>query len=192
MDKFLRTEHLFLRPPLDEDDAPLNEALQESLDSLDEQFDFISYHCSTNPNGGLVRSFKSLCGYGDDNETFHLFEQAGGQFVGYGGLHSFKKRRGEAGFFCAEVACWIRQSQTGKGYATEAFAALAQRAFKAWGCREVWFIHAVKNKASARIAEKLGFIPSGKRNDYAATLGLGRGPYGAPPNYPIKVMRACL
>jgi len=66
-------------------------------------------------------------------------------------------RREQAG----EVGYWIRSDRTGHGIATEATARILQVAFEELRMHRVTLRIAVGNRASERIAEKLGFIQEG-------------------------------
>ena len=66
-------------------------------------------------------------------------------------------RRERAG----EIGYWIRSSMTGKGIATEASARIAQVGFEELELHRVTLRIAVGNRASERVAEKLGFTKEG-------------------------------
>ncbi len=66
-------------------------------------------------------------------------------------------RREQAG----EVGYWVRSDRTGQGIATEAAARVLQTAFEELRLHRVILRVAVGNRASERIAEKLGFVQEG-------------------------------
>jgi len=66
-------------------------------------------------------------------------------------------RREQAG----EVGYWVRSDHTGQGIATEAAARVLQVAFEEIGLHRVVLRVAVGNRASERVAEKLGFVREG-------------------------------
>jgi ribosomal-protein-serine acetyltransferase len=66
-------------------------------------------------------------------------------------------RREQAG----EVGYWIRTDQTRQGIATEAAARVLQVAFDEMALHRVVLRVAVGNRASERVAEKLGFVREG-------------------------------
>jgi ribosomal-protein-serine acetyltransferase len=66
-------------------------------------------------------------------------------------------RRERAG----EIGYWIRSSLTGKGIATEAAARVGQVGFEELELHRVTLRIAVGNRASERVAEKLGFTKEG-------------------------------
>jgi RimJ/RimL family protein N-acetyltransferase len=97
----------------------------------------------------------SLFGYG----FVAIEEKATGRFVGEAGLGDFRRRLGPA-FDDAPEAGWaIVRSAQRQGYATEAAAAVLQWIEERFPVpRTVCLIHA-ENRASIRVAEKLGFTP---------------------------------
>jgi len=67
---------------------------------------------------------------------------------------SRRERTGEIGY-------WIRSSATGQGFATEAAARVAAVGFDESGLHRITLRIAVGNRASERVAEKLGFTREG-------------------------------
>ncbi len=59
------------------------------------------------------------------------------------------------------VSYWIDESETNKGYVTEALATLISFAFEEISLHRIWLKITKQNKASAKIAEKLGFTREG-------------------------------
>jgi ribosomal-protein-serine acetyltransferase len=66
-------------------------------------------------------------------------------------------RREQAG----EIGYWVRTSATSDGVATEAGARMVQTAFEELDLHRVTLRIAVGNRASERVAEKLGFVREG-------------------------------
>jgi ribosomal-protein-serine acetyltransferase len=66
-------------------------------------------------------------------------------------------RREQAG----EVGYWVRSDRTGQGIATEAAARVVEVAFDEMSLHRVVLRVAVGNRASERVAEKLGFLREG-------------------------------
>lgn len=60
-----------------------------------------------------------------------------------------------------EIGYWVRSDLAGKGYATEATAALLRVGFDTMGLHKITLRIAVGNRASERVAEKLGFAHEG-------------------------------
>jgi ribosomal-protein-serine acetyltransferase len=61
-----------------------------------------------------------------------------------------------------EVGYWLRTDRTGRGYATEAGAALIGWAFEELGAARLELRAGVENRASQRVAERLGFRREGR------------------------------
>jgi RimJ/RimL family protein N-acetyltransferase len=60
-----------------------------------------------------------------------------------------------------EIGYWVRSDETAKGVATEATAALVRVGFEELGFHRLTLRIAVGNRASERVAEKLGFTREG-------------------------------
>lgn len=99
----------------------------------------------------------ALLGYG-----FWAFEEkASGQYVGEGGL--MDARRGIAGLDGVPEIGWALTPQAGgKGYASEAVAAITLWADEALGAPRTACIIEPANGASIRVAEKNGYRPVGQ------------------------------
>jgi RimJ/RimL family protein N-acetyltransferase len=110
----------------------------------------------------------SLFGYG----FLAIEEKATGCFVGEAGLAHFRRDLG-AGFDGLPEAGWaIAPWAQGHGYATEAAAAALDWIHAGFGLRRtVCLVHA-GNAASLRVAEKLGYAPTGEceYRGYAAIM----------------------
>jgi RimJ/RimL family protein N-acetyltransferase len=81
--------------------------------------------------------------------------EAGGPLVGAIGLTlELEHRRAELGY-------WIGAPYWGRGYATEAAAAVIGYGFRAWGLQRIDAHHFVRNPASGRVLEKAGMTREG-------------------------------
>jgi RimJ/RimL family protein N-acetyltransferase len=69
-------------------------------------------------------------------------------------IHGAERRVGEVGY-------WIRTDRAGRGYATEAGRAVVDFAFAEIGLYRLELRAGVENRASQRVAEKLGFTREG-------------------------------
>jgi RimJ/RimL family protein N-acetyltransferase len=97
--------------------------------------------------------------------VFTLREKAGGRFAGLVGASDFQRQFGTDFDAFPEMTWSIPADLTGQGLATEAAeAALAWLGRETGATRAVCLIHA-ENKASLRVAEKLGFRAM-RRRDY--------------------------
>ena len=62
---------------------------------------------------------------------------------------------------CAQIGYGVRPRDRGRGFATEALAALARWALTAGGLQRVWLNVDTANLASLRVAHKAGFVREG-------------------------------
>jgi ribosomal-protein-serine acetyltransferase len=83
---------------------------------------------------------------------FNYLILADGQPVGSAGLHA---RIGPGGL---EIGYWVHQAAVNKGVATSAAAALTEAALALPGIDRVEIHHDVRNAASGRVPEKLGYV----------------------------------
>lgn len=87
--------------------------------------------------------------------AFQYLILAGGQPAGSAGLMA---RIGDGGL---EIGYWVHPDFTGRGVATSAAAALTEAAFTLPGIDHVEIHHDVRNLASERVPDKLGYSPVG-------------------------------
>ena len=133
-----------------EDDAPaLQAAVLESLEHLRPWMPWVAFEpLSIDERRELLarwgREWQEGTQYG-----FGVF--LGEQLAGVFGLH---RRIGPGGL---ELGYWIHRRHTGRGYATQAAAALTSVAFGLPDTTHVEIHHDKANLASGRIPEKLGF-----------------------------------
>jgi RimJ/RimL family protein N-acetyltransferase len=102
----------------------------------------------------LIRRFRGNFDLGNEF-VYGIFDPDSGRIVGGSGLHP----RGEPGTL--EIGYWIDKDHVGRGFATEAAAALVRAAFELFAIGRVDLRCDPRNAASARVAEKLGFVREG-------------------------------
>jgi len=85
----------------------------------------------------------------DQDYTYGIF--LGDQYIGGTGLHT------RVGPNAREIGYWIAREHAGQGLATEAAAALTRVGFEVDGVARIEIHCAPWNRASARVAEKLGY-----------------------------------
>lgn len=111
------------------------------------------------PVGPGEREFVRRSGLRFDEGTefgFGLFDRRDGALLGGCGMH---RRYGRHE---VEVGYWVHSAHTGRGYATLAAGALTDAAFAYLPEVALAVIHCdVANPASARVAEKLGYLYAG-------------------------------
>jgi RimJ/RimL family protein N-acetyltransferase len=136
---FARTERLLLRPGWAEDAPALAAAIADEV---------IVRNLATAPWPFRLRDAEAFL-------AFLIFERTGDapRLVGSCGL-------GRRPSGAVELGYWIARSFWGSGFATEAGFALIEIA-RALGITRLEGSHFLDNPASARVLEKLGFVPIG-------------------------------
>ncbi len=88
--------------------------------------------------------------------AYGIFDRRDGTLLGGCGMH---RRHGRHE---VEIGYWIHSAHTGRGYAALAAGALTDAAFRHLPEVAITVIHCdVANRASARVAEKLGYLHAG-------------------------------
>ena len=131
------------------------EALWESSStSLEELRPWLPWARSAGPATTKEFAERSEVSWAADTDyAFVVFEED--LLVGGVGLHTPRiERLGELGY-------WIRTDRTGRGYSTEASAAVLAFGFDILGMYRMELRAGVENLASQRVAEKLGFTREG-------------------------------
>jgi RimJ/RimL family protein N-acetyltransferase len=168
---FARTPRLLLRPGFPEDAPALVAGIADEA---------IARNLATVPWPYRIRDAEAfLAGPRDPVlPSLLVFERTCGapRLVGSCGL-------GRRPSGAVELGYWIARSDWGRGFATEACAALVEIA-RALGLRNLEGSHFTDNPASARVLEKLGFEPLGI---IAPRLSCARG-----EEVPARLMRLLL
>lgn len=146
---FVRTQRLTLRPGWAEDAPELARAIGHEA---------VVRNLARAPWPYTIEAAETFAtGFERVTEPkFLIFEHQGGalRLVGGCGVGPFEKEPHEFGY-------WITPDAWGRGYATEAGAAVL-RAARAAGIRRVVAGHFLDNPASGRVLRKLGFRPTGR------------------------------
>lgn len=146
---FVRTQRLTLRPAWREDAAELAQAIGH--EAVVRNLARAPWPYPVEAAESFVASFDA-----SDEVKFLIFEHVDGGIRLVGGMGV-----GALGDEPHELGYWITPSAWGRGYATEAGAAVL-RAARARGVRRVAAGHFLDNPASGRVLRKLGFRPTGK------------------------------
>jgi RimJ/RimL family protein N-acetyltransferase len=150
-DRF-ESERLLLRAPLPGDGAEVHAAIAESLDELRPWMPWAHLQQSVDDVEANVR--QSIADFVTRRDLrLHLYLRDGGGFVGSSGLHriDWTVPRFEIGY-------WVRTSQTGRGFATEATRRIAEFAFDDLGAERVEIWCDAANERSASVARSAGFM----------------------------------
>ena len=97
--------------------------------------------------------------------TYAVTAADGGTLLGAVGLALAPARAG------AELGYWVARPAWGRGYATEAAAALCDLAFASLGVHRIEARHFTRNPASGRVLQKLGMRREGVLRDAARRWG---------------------
>ena len=163
----IETERLVLRPPRPGDGPALNEAVLETIEALQRWMPW------SRPTPTVAQS-EAWCrnAAADFIARKHfallLFSRDGAALVGSSGMKAvdWAVPRFEIGY-------WVRRRHEGRGYVTEAAAAIARFAFDALGAKRVEIRTDDRNERSWRVAERLGFRLEGVlRNECREHNGL--------------------
>jgi RimJ/RimL family protein N-acetyltransferase len=154
----LESDRLQLRPFRVSDAHQLHEALQESIAQLREHLWFLPWVAEEQTlQSAEVRCRKAEANFLLRADLAYLaFAKSTGRLVASAGLH-----RTDWSLPKTEVGYWVRTSEAGKGYATEAVGALTSWALRGLGAKRVELVTDQLNHASRRVAERCGFALEG-------------------------------
>lgn len=100
-----------------------------------------------------------------DEYQFGVCDRETGALYGHAGL-----RLGDRGR-AAELGYWFGQAHWGRGYATEAVAALVEFGFEVLHLHRIWASYLPENVRSLHVLSKAGLLPDGFVAQEFATLG---------------------
>ena len=164
-DKF-DTERLTIRCPRPGDGPEMHAAVNESLDELTPWMDWPSGHKTVEDSEENVR--RSWVRFMERADLMMLlFLKGTDTLAGSSGVHRIDW---EIPKF--EIGYWCRTRFSGQGYVTEAVRGITDFAFGELGARRVEIQCDTRNKPSARVAEKAGYVLEGTlRNGQVSTDG---------------------
>jgi RimJ/RimL family protein N-acetyltransferase len=148
------TPRLLLRPFGVADAPQLHEALVESIEALREHLWFLPWVAEPPTLASAeARCRRALADFLLRADLPYLaFERRSGRLVGSAGLH-----RTDWALPKTEVGYWMRTSEVGKGYATEAVRALTAWALEGLGATRVALVTDERNAGSRAVALRCGF-----------------------------------
>jgi RimJ/RimL family protein N-acetyltransferase len=148
------TPRLFLRPFAVADAPQLHEALVESIDALREHLWFLPWVAEPpTPASAEARCRQAQADFLQRADLPYLaFERRSGRLVASAGMH-----RTDWALPATEVGYWVRTSEVGQGYATEAVNALTTWALEGLGATRVALVADERNVASRAVALRCGF-----------------------------------
>jgi ribosomal-protein-serine acetyltransferase len=166
---FFESERLVLRAPRPSDGDALNAAVIESLAELRPWMPWAMTAPTLADSEEYVR--RSAVKYAAREDLpLLLWQRATGALVGGSGMH-----RIDWEVPAVEIGYWVRTSQAGQGYITEAVNAITHFAFEVIGAHRVEIRCDERNGRSAAVARRAGFVLEGVLHNEArdhVSLGL--------------------
>ncbi len=151
----LTTRRLVIRPVAPGDDRFIYPAVRESLKELTPWLPWASKNYDPKTCRAFVRAARRNYAAGRDY-ALAIFTRGGG-YVGGTGFHV----RGPAAARYYEIGYWCRTSLAGRGYVSEAVAALLRHAFRAPEVHRIEIRCDPRNRASERVIVKSGLRKEG-------------------------------
>ena len=148
-------DNLLYKPISLEDIDFIYEAFEESFQDLNKYYLPAWSKYETLPSKEIVRQYwKDCIGYFEKEESFlfSVFDERTNKFIGHAEIHHF-----DASVPKGRLGYWVRNSESGKGYATKFAKALTHIGFTVLQCERLEIRNDVRNLASGKIAQKLGY-----------------------------------
>ncbi|GIP33937.1 GNAT family N-acetyltransferase [Paenibacillus sp. J2TS4] len=149
------TERLIIRAPQWGDGAVVNAAIRESFEELRQWMPWAQQLPTVDETEANIRNAR-LRFLERMELRLHLLVKETGQFIGCSGLHRIDWRN--RGF---EIGYWLRTSQTGRGWMTEAVHGITRFAADELQANRVEIRCDARNDLSRRVAERCGFTLEG-------------------------------
>jgi len=149
-------ERIILRPYRLPDAAAFQAAIEESREHL-RPWEWFgdAFHTIEQTQDWIIR--RQSAWLLRDSFTCGIWQRATGRLLGNIEL---AVKQGWLPWFT--IAYWVRQSEAGKGYVSEAVRLLTDYAFDEWAAKRVELNIAAKNERSIALAERLGFQLDGR------------------------------
>ncbi len=159
-------DRVVVRPWRAGDGPALYEATQESLEHIAPWLPWGPVHDSPESSEKFVRRWSARWDLREDL-PMGIWNKSSGRFLGGCGLH-----RIDWDVRSFEIGYWVRVSQTGHGYITEAVRLLTTLCFDSLNANRVFIRVVVENERSKAIPKRLGFVEEGiLRNSIADPEG---------------------
>ena len=148
----LGTGALSLRPYTPDDAERVHEAVRESMAELSKWMPWAHPDYSIGDTSKWIEHCGEAWAEGTEY-NFAIIDAKDGAFLGGCGLNkvSREERRANLGY-------WVRKGRTGQGVGTEAALLVARFGFEELGLERIEIGAATQNRASQRVAEKLGAV----------------------------------
>lgn len=138
-----------LRPWQSDDATALHAAVQASMPELSAMFDWCHLDYGLSDAEAWIRFSQQVWSVGSEY-PFALLTEAG-QLLGSVGLNQINRAHR-----IANLGYWVRSSERGRGWIGQASALLCRHAFAALPIHRIEIVTLPENRASQRVAEKLG------------------------------------
>ncbi len=154
------TPRLMMRPFRRRDVTTVHEAVAASIDDLQQWLPWATRDYSKGVSQQFVRD--SIAAWNEGRAYDFTVRRPDVPQRHIGNVSVWHTSRQNA---VGEIGYWIRSDETGQGICTEAVAHLLQFGFEELGLHRITLRIAVGNRASVRVAEKLGFLHEGTLRD---------------------------
>jgi len=147
--------NIIIRPCRLEDAAVICEGVQETMHEMLKWAPWCHPGYSVSDCTSWLSSRSQMWSEGIEYD-FVIFDTKDNTFLGGCAIDQINRKHN-----FATLGYWIRSSQTGKGIATAAVRLIIRLGFKTLGFTRLEIVVAVQNKASQRVAEKVGAVMEG-------------------------------
>lgn len=148
----LRGERVLVRPYCESDAEALHEAVDESREHIRPWLPWAEGHQTIEETRDwIIRCMAHWLLR--EGLPLGIWEIGTGRYLGGTGVHP---RNWEIGYF--EIGYWLRHSAEGHGYMQEAVRLIVDFAFEQLGAQRVEIRCDARNRRSAAVAERLGFV----------------------------------
>ena len=158
------TERLIIRAPRAGDGPAGNAAIHESLAELRPWMPWATSAPTVADTEAVYRR-GAVRWLAREDFLMVLFRKADGLFVGGSGLH-----RIDWSVPAMEIGYWIRSSLSGHGYITEAVEGITTFAFDALGAQRVEIRCDSRNRRSAAVAERAGYVLEARLHNHTCAV----------------------
>ncbi|GAX61912.1 ribosomal-protein-serine acetyltransferase [Candidatus Scalindua japonica] len=147
--------NIFIRPCQPEDAAVICEGVQETMGEMLKWAPWCHPEYSISDCKSWLDSRQEMWTEGVEYD-FAIFSAKENTFFGGCAIDQINRKHN-----FANLGYWTRASQVGNGIATSAVKLISQFGFETLGFTRLEIVAAVRNKASQRIAEKVGAVREG-------------------------------
>ena len=149
----IESERLILRPPQLGDEAPINQAINNSLPELQRWMPW-AQDSTMAPTVNFVKdAIEQWASESQGDFPLVIIHKETQKIIGASGFNN--KSKVEVPMY--EIGYWLETKYTGQGLCSEAIKALTKFAFETFLANRVQIVTQVGNVASRKVAEKCGY-----------------------------------